>query len=33
VVMGSYRNLKVTRPTDLAVAESLALAPEAGEGE
>jgi 2-C-methyl-D-erythritol 4-phosphate cytidylyltransferase len=33
VVMGSYRNLKVTRPADLAVAESLALAPEAGEGE
>lgn len=33
VVAGSYRNLKVTRPADLAVAELLALAPEAGEGE
>jgi 2-C-methyl-D-erythritol 4-phosphate cytidylyltransferase len=33
VVMGSYRNLKVTRPADLAVAESLALDPEVGEGE
>jgi len=33
VVTGSYRNLKVTRPADLAVAESLALASEAGEGE
>jgi len=33
VVMGSYRNLKITRPEDLAVAEALALAPGAGEGE
>ncbi|MFL5381197.1 MAG: 2-C-methyl-D-erythritol 4-phosphate cytidylyltransferase [Longimicrobiaceae bacterium] len=33
VVMGSYRNLKVTRPADLAVAEALALAPGDGEGE
>ncbi|HEX8691564.1 MAG TPA: 2-C-methyl-D-erythritol 4-phosphate cytidylyltransferase [Longimicrobium sp.] len=33
VVMGSYRNLKVTRRADLAVAEALALAPEAGESE
>lgn len=33
VVMGSYRNLKVTRPADLAVAEALALAPDVGEGE
>jgi 2-C-methyl-D-erythritol 4-phosphate cytidylyltransferase len=33
VVMGSYRNLKVTRPADLAVAESLALAPAADEDE
>lgn len=33
VVMGSYRNLKITRPADLAVAEALALAPGAGEGE
>jgi 2-C-methyl-D-erythritol 4-phosphate cytidylyltransferase len=33
VVMGSYRNLKVTRPADLPVAEALALAPEAGGGE
>jgi len=33
VVMGSYRNLKVTRPADLAIAEALALAPGDGEGE
>ena len=33
VVTGSYRNLKVTRPADMTVAEALALAPEAGEGE
>ncbi len=33
VVMGSYRNLKVTRPEDLAVAEALALAAGAGAGE
>ena len=33
VVMGSHRNLKVTRRADLAVAEALALAPEAGSGE
>lgn len=33
VVMGSYRNLKVTRRADLALAEALALAPEAGESE
>jgi len=33
VVTGSYRNLKITRPADLAVAEALALAPGAGEGE
>ena len=33
VVMGSYRNLKVTRLPDVAVAELLALAPGAGEGE
>jgi 2-C-methyl-D-erythritol 4-phosphate cytidylyltransferase len=33
VVMGSYRNLKVTRLSDVAVAEELALAPGAGEGE
>jgi len=32
-VMGSYRNLKVTRPADLAIAEALALAPGDGEGE
>ena len=33
VVAGSHRNLKVTRRADLAVAEALALAPEAGESE
>jgi 2-C-methyl-D-erythritol 4-phosphate cytidylyltransferase len=33
VVMGSPRNLKVTRASDLAVAEALALAPEGGESE
>jgi 2-C-methyl-D-erythritol 4-phosphate cytidylyltransferase len=33
VVMGSYGNLKVTRPEDLAVAQALALAPGAGESE
>lgn len=33
VVMGSYRNLKVTRPEDLVVAEALALASGAGTGE
>ena len=33
VVMGSYRNLKVTRRADLALAEALALAPEAGASE
>jgi 2-C-methyl-D-erythritol 4-phosphate cytidylyltransferase len=33
VVMGSHRNLKVTRPGDLAVAEALALAPGAGGSE
>lgn len=33
VVMGAARNLKVTRPEDLAVAEALALAPGAGEGD
>jgi len=33
VVMGSYRNLKVTRPEDLAVAEALALAASAAGGE
>ena len=33
VVMGSYRNLKVTRPDDLPVAEALALAADAGRGE
>jgi 2-C-methyl-D-erythritol 4-phosphate cytidylyltransferase len=33
VVMGSYRNLKVTRPEDLAVAEALALAAASGAGE
>ena len=33
VVMGSYRNLKVTRPEDLVVAEALALAPGAGASE
>jgi 2-C-methyl-D-erythritol 4-phosphate cytidylyltransferase len=33
VVMGSHRNFKVTQPGDLAVAEALALAPEAGAGE
>ncbi|HEX2205955.1 MAG TPA: 2-C-methyl-D-erythritol 4-phosphate cytidylyltransferase [Longimicrobium sp.] len=33
VVMGADRNLKVTRPGDLAVAEALALVPEAGTGE
>lgn len=33
VVAGSERNLKVTRPTDLAVAEALALAAGAGAGE
>jgi 2-C-methyl-D-erythritol 4-phosphate cytidylyltransferase len=33
VVAGSERNIKVTRPTDLVVAEALALAPDAGAGE
>ena len=33
VVAGSERNLKVTRPTDLVVAEALALAPDAAAGE
>lgn len=33
VVMGSYANLKVTRPEDLAVARALALAPGEGAGE
>lgn len=33
VVAGSYRNLKVTRPEDLAVAEALALAPAPDAGE
>jgi 2-C-methyl-D-erythritol 4-phosphate cytidylyltransferase len=33
VVTGSYRNLKITRPADLAVAEALALAPGGEEGE
>ena len=33
VVMGAHRNLKVTRPADLGIAEALALAPEAGSGE
>lgn len=33
VVMGSYRNLKVTRPEDLPVAEALALAAGAATGE
>jgi len=33
VVTGSYGNLKVTRPEDLAVAQALALAPEAGASE
>jgi 2-C-methyl-D-erythritol 4-phosphate cytidylyltransferase len=33
VVMGSYRNLKVTRPEDLPVAEALALAPDGAPGE
>ena len=33
VVMGSYRNLKVTRPEDLAVAEALALAAAGAGGE
>lgn len=33
VVAGSERNLKVTRPADLAVAEALALAAHAGAGE
>jgi len=33
VVMGAYRNLKVTRPEDLAVARALALAPDAADGE
>lgn len=33
VVMGSYRNLKVTRPEDLRVAEALALAAPAAPGE
>lgn len=33
VVMGSYRNLKVTRPEDLPVAEALALAGDRGRGE
>jgi 2-C-methyl-D-erythritol 4-phosphate cytidylyltransferase len=32
-VAGSSRNLKVTRPEDLPVAEALALAPEGGAGE
>ncbi|HEX6629941.1 MAG TPA: 2-C-methyl-D-erythritol 4-phosphate cytidylyltransferase, partial [Gemmatimonadaceae bacterium] len=33
VVMGSYRNLKVTRPEDLSVAEALALAAAGAAGE
>jgi 2-C-methyl-D-erythritol 4-phosphate cytidylyltransferase len=33
VVMGSYRNLKVTRPEDLPIAEALALAPDGAPGE
>lgn len=33
VVMGSYRNLKVTRPEDLVLAEALALAPGGAAGE
>lgn len=33
VVEGSERNIKVTRPTDLPIAEALALAPDAGAGE
>ena len=33
VVMGAYRNLKVTSPEDLAVARALALAPDAADGE
>lgn len=33
VVAGSERNLKVTRPTDIWVAEALALAPAVGDGE
>jgi 2-C-methyl-D-erythritol 4-phosphate cytidylyltransferase len=33
VVRGSYRNLKVTRPEDLPVAEALALAADGGRGE
>jgi 2-C-methyl-D-erythritol 4-phosphate cytidylyltransferase len=33
VVAGSERNIKVTRPTDLRVAEALALAPDAEAGE
>lgn len=33
VVAGSERNLKVTRPADLAVAEALALAADVGAGE
>ena len=33
VVMGSYRNLKVTRPEDLPAAEALALAAPAAAGE
>jgi 2-C-methyl-D-erythritol 4-phosphate cytidylyltransferase len=33
VVAGSYRNLKVTRPEDLAIAEALALAPPGAAGE
>ncbi|HEX8906317.1 MAG TPA: 2-C-methyl-D-erythritol 4-phosphate cytidylyltransferase [Longimicrobiaceae bacterium] len=33
VVTGSYRNLKVTRPEDLPIAEALALAADGGRGE
>jgi 2-C-methyl-D-erythritol 4-phosphate cytidylyltransferase len=33
VVEGSERNIKVTRPGDLPIAEALALAPDAGAGE
>jgi 2-C-methyl-D-erythritol 4-phosphate cytidylyltransferase len=33
VVAGSERNIKVTRPTDLLLAEALALAPDEGAGE
>ncbi len=33
VVAGSERNIKVTRPADLLMAEALALAPDAGAGE